>query len=438
MKNGLNRLSIRGKITLAFFISFVLISGVISVLLYFFLESTLEEAHLSTLNSEANELINEVDIDPLQIPISDIDQSFYVFYQNEYDYEDIYLKPGFVYDESILENLASPNDSNQMASFKGIVSDSVSYVYLSRPALDVNDGTIHLILSKNNRDFIEQLNQTSLYLILGNLLTAILSLTISYSLAGYSLRPIQTIISKANNIKASTQMDRLPMKNSRDEIAELSSTINEMISRIEGSIIEQNRFFASAAHELRTPLANMQSEIEYRMLHPSNESYKEFLESAREDVVRLKTVVQDFLLMSQLKQDKLVLKVQPTRLDDLVYDTLEKLRPDLKKAGFEVRLNLDTNLSKVGLDPGKMESLFMNLLDNARKHGDPSMPIDITLSKNHSAVDLIISNQVSRLEKHQGNGLGLWICQRICDLHGFKLHFKTDSDIFSISLEIPV
>ena len=408
----------------------MLISTITSILLYFFIRNTLTDSYFDTLTSEAITLLDEVEIDPIQIPISDVDQWVYAYYQNEFEIEELYIKPGFPNIETLLDDFAffdSASDSSDVHN--NLLKDSISLVRVYKPAYDLNEGSIHLIMAKSNSTYLSQLSQVKWLLFLGNALTILLSLTISYSLAGYSLKPVQTIIAKAKGIKAGTNMDRLPIENSQDEIADLSETINDMISRIERTIIEQNRFFASAAHELRTPLANMQSELEYRMLNPSADDYKEFLISARDEVIRLKSVVQDFLLMSQLKQDKLELKKQSLRLDDLVYDTLEKVRPDLRRAGFEVKLSLAKDLERKDFDHGKIESLLVNLLDNARRYGDTAEPITIYLENKEGHIELLVSNKINPNVKEQGNGIGLWICQRIADLHSFS--FKTEStDVF--------
>ena len=408
----------------------MLISTITSILLYFFIRNTLTDSYFDTLTSEAITLLDEVEIDPIQIPISDVDQWVYAYYQNEFEIEELYIKPGFPNIETLLDDFAffdSASDSSDVNN--NLLKDSISLVRVYKPAYDLNEGSIHLIMAKSNSTYLSQLSQVKWLLFLGNALTILLSLTISYSLAGYSLKPVQTIIAKAKGIKAGTNMDRLPIENSQDEIADLSETINDMISRIERTIIEQNRFFASAAHELRTPLANMQSELEYRMLNPSADDYKEFLISARDEVIRLKSVVQDFLLMSQLKQDKLELKKQSLRLDDLVYDTLEKVRPDLRRAGFEVKLSLAKDLERKDFDHGKIESLLVNLLDNARRYGDTAEPITIYLENKEGHIELLVSNKINPNVKEQGNGIGLWICQRIADLHSFS--FKTEStDVF--------
>ena len=234
-------------------------------------------------------------------------------------------------------------------------------------------------------------------------------------------------------------MERLPESKVKDEIGQLSDTINEMIGRIEEAIQNQNRFFAMAAHELRTPLANMQSELEYHLTNAHQELSPDILNSLREEVVRLKNIVQDFLLMSQLKADTLVLRTSRFRLDDLLYDTLERMRLLLNKSGFEVKLSIDEKLEDMHTeaDREKIEAVFVNLLDNCRKYGDPQQPILIDLKSLASQPALSIKNTIQQESTRMGPGmgLGLQVAQQIIEKHGFHFQQAADTSHFLVEIQ---
>jgi len=193
-----------------------------------------------------------------------------------------------------------------------------------------------------------------------------------------------------------------------------------------------------AAHELRTPLANMQSELEYYLTTSDQALTPDMLPSLREEVIRLKNIVQDFLLMSQLKADTLVLRPSTFRLDDLLYDTLERMRPLLTKSGFEVLFSLDEQLEDLSIeaDREKIEAVLVNLLDNCRKYGAQHNPILIRLMSQEGKPELAIENTIADEEKRMGSGmgLGLQVAQQIIEKHGFSFQKSAQEQQFLIAI----
>ncbi|OEK07108.1 HAMP domain-containing sensor histidine kinase [Roseivirga misakiensis] len=430
----MNRLSIRSKVAFAFFGVFVLISTITGILLYLFIQSTLEKTHIQSSFLEARSILEDTEFDPIQIPITDTDQWIYIWFQSANEQQEIYQKSGFPFDANLL--LDFNDQSFMLEEVEGNVSflsDTVTYVLARKQVTSGENGTLNLVLAKNNDEFKQQLTRVKGNMVLANLLAIALSLSLAYFLSGYSLKPIKAIIAKAQEVKAGTKMARLPVADSGDEIAQLSNTMNAMIARIEASINDQNRFFSSAAHELRTPLANMLSEIEYRM-SKKGQVDNESLDSIRDEVVRLKVVVQDFLLVSQLKNETLELRKRSIRLDDIVYDVLEKSRPTLRKSGYEIKVSLPKELTKVELDSEKMESLILNLIDNAQKYGDNAEPIIIKIEESTDKLSLEVQNNISDQDVVKGSNLGLWVCQRIAELHGFTLSTASNAGKFTVSL----
>ena len=434
--------SIRFKIAAAFSLVFIVIAFVTNFFIFNYLQDNLLEAHFRLMFQEATGIINDVDIDPIQVPITDENQLVYIWYESFSQIFPLYEKEGFpteavpVFQESTpeLENLGDFEFSQRLTL------DTLDIIMVERLVFDAENGIIKLLLTKDNRTVYEQIANIRKNLIWANLLSILLSSLLAYIVSGLSLRPVQKVIGKAQTIQASEQMERLPVPEVKDEIGQLSLTINEMIERIESSIKNQNQFFAMAAHELRTPLANMQSELEYRMSNRAQSLTADTLVSLREEVMRLKNIVQDFLLMSQLKSETLVLRKSHFRLDDLLYDTLERMRPVLTKSAFELKLSIDATPEhfEIEADREKLEGVLVNLFDNARKYGNNEQPISIQVTDGDEGLLVIIENALvkdtSLIQK--GMGLGLQIAERIMVKHGLGFEQVKTHERFVVRLVI--
>lgn len=418
---------------------FAVVISITSYLIYQSFRSNLNQAFLLNLKQEAHNILDRVDIEPLQIPITEEEQSIFIWFESPTGISDLYEKPGFPGEFiGVFKDFEAYNSVEPAPPLKHLRIDSMEFQLAERNIGDFGQGTIKLVLMKDNQAFFGQLKSLRNQMIWANTLAVLISALIAILFSKIALGPINRVIQKTNEIKASEKMDRLPMGGGNDEIAALSKTINAMIERIESSIQNQNQFFAMAAHELRTPLANMQSELEYRMSVSGYEKGSETLNSLHEEVIRLKNIVHDFLLMSQLKSETLELRKSTFRLDDLVYDTLERMKPVLSKRLFEIKLSIEADPDQMNIraDREKIEGVLVNLLDNVRRHGSSNAPVIITI--NHKANGLIITLENKLSEKpdknQKGMGLGLQIAKSIMKKHGFQFSTQHEHGLFEVYL----
>ena len=439
MKTTFTVRSLRFRIALAFSLVFLVITAISSFFIYQNIERQLTEAYQTNLKQEANNLLDRVGVDPIEVPLTTEEQSFMVWLESGFDIIPIFDKPGFPTSyQTIFEELQSL-EARPMAPLDFLSIDSLDLQMVSRDLDGFQRGRVKLLLAKDNRAFRQQLKRIRDQIFGAIFLAVILSAGLAYVVSGLALRPVQRVIDKARTIQAAEQMERLPVSKVKDEIGQLSDTINDMIGRIEGSIQNQNRFFAMAAHELRTPLANMQSELEYYLTTSDKNLNADMLPSLREEVIRLKNIVQDFLLMSQLKANTLVLRTSAFRLDDLLYDTLERMRPLLTKSGFEVKLSIyeEPEALKTEADREKIEAVLVNLLDNCRKYGSNTQPIHIYLSVSGQSPALSIENTIETHDKRMdpGMGLGLQVAAQIVEKHGFAFQKTEEGSQFKVEIK---
>ena len=130
-------------------------------------------------------------------------------------------------------------------------------------------------------------------------LLAVLSL-IAWRVVGATLRPVEALRSAAERISGTGQDTRLPVPASRDEVHALAVTLDSMLDRLSDSRARQRSFVANAAHELRSPLASMLTQLEIA------ERLGEGTEVTRDlhaDVLRMTTLVEDLLVLARLDAD---------------------------------------------------------------------------------------------------------------------------------------
>ena len=191
------------------------------------------------------------------------------------------------------------------------------------------------------------------------------SAAVSFWLAGRALAPVVEVTELAREIESTQLSRRLPTRPVPDEIGRLVDTFNQMIGRLETSFEAMKRFTADASHELRSPLANMQSTLEVtlsQMREP--EDYRAALASLNEEVVRLRHIVADLLLLAQADSGRLPFQLEPTRLDVLAGETVESFAERAETLGVRLAMSPSPEVVIRG-DERWLRQLVVNLVDNA-------------------------------------------------------------------------
>ncbi|MDP9300043.1 MAG: HAMP domain-containing protein, partial [Actinomycetota bacterium] len=159
----------------------------------------------------------------------------------------------------------------------------------------------------------------------------------SWLLARRSLRPVAQMTSEARRLGGSSRGERIDVPATGDEISRLGVTLNEMLERVQWSVDEQRRFVADASHELRTPLAIMTSEIDVALDDPTlDPAAREVLESAHEEVDRMRDVVENLLTLARLDEPEIGLLREDVDLRAIALDVAARLEPLATARGVQV------------------------------------------------------------------------------------------------------
>jgi signal transduction histidine kinase len=257
---------------------------------------------------------------------------------------------------------------------------------------------------------------------------------LAYWLAARALRPVEEIRLEAEAVSAQEPGRKLPVPEADDEIAHLSVTLNDMLGRLESSLVRERGFVSNASHELRTPLALVKTEVDLALSRPrSNSELEEALRSIAGEIDRLSQLVDDLLLLARMDEGRL-----PKRRTRLVgremFETVrDRFARRAASAGRMIEVDVDPMVWFVG-DRQLVLQVLSNLVENALRYG--SGTIELTTREAGGNVELHVMDRgpgfppgflptafdrfsrVHPMKMTGGAGLGLAIVAAIAKAHG--------------------
>ena len=278
---------------------------------------------------------------------------------------------------------------------------------------------------------------------------------LAYFISGRALRPLRSFASQVEKVQLNNLADMRINEETLPEFRQLSHSFNQMLDRLNNAFIAQRQFTGNAAHELRTPLALMQAQLElFSAEHPDVlAETAEFLSLLKEQTERLTQMTKTLLEMSNLQQ---VARKDRIQLSPLIEEIFTDLAPLAEKDG--VRLEQEGDGCLTGSDPLIYRLLF-NLTENAIKYNRPGGLVRVLVSQADKKLLLRISDtgrgipeefqrsifqpffrvDKSRSREYGGAGLGLSLVWEIADLHGGSVRVEESSGRGTcILVELPV
>jgi signal transduction histidine kinase len=253
----------------------------------------------------------------------------------------------------------------------------------------------------------------------------------TWLMTGYALRPVEVLRRQAAEISAAAVDGRLAMPASRDEVYRLAGTLNEMLCRLQAASLAQRRFVADAAHELRSPLTALRTQLDTVEVHPGDESPAGLARYLRADVDRLQSLVDNLLTLARTGDPGWQQPERVVDLDEIVFDELRSLPA---RAGLRVDASAVSGGRVLG-DPEGLRRVVRNVLDNAARHAMSG--IEVELRAGEEEVVLAVSDdgpgvpsaqrdqifdRFHRLDQARsrdvgGAGLGLAIVREVVTAH---------------------
>ncbi len=303
---------------------------------------------------------------------------------------------------------------------------------------------VTLVVGLNQREVEQDLNRVRNAFLLTLPVALFLVGLGGWMVAGRALRPLNTIADAAERVTAQGLDQRIPNSPENPEVARLIQVLNRMMDRLETSFRQATRFSADASHELKTPLAVMQGELENALQAVSAGSAEQQLFSnLLEEIQRLKTITRSLLLLAQADAGQLKLALEPVDLSVELGAMIE----DARVLAADSRLHFEVEVQpqvRVSADRGLLHTAMFNLINNAIKYNEADGGVSIRLNATeHSAVftigntglgippedqprifDRFFRGGRTNRPKVEGIGLGLSLAREIIRAHGGELSLK--------------
>jgi signal transduction histidine kinase len=253
---------------------------------------------------------------------------------------------------------------------------------------------------------------------------------ICWAIVGRALRPIEALRREVTEIATSPGTLRIADPGTGDEVGRLARTLNSMLDRIEAASARERRFVSDASHELRSPIANIRTEIEVALHHPEFADWPSVAQDVLTENDRMGRLVQELLLLARADEGSLL----PSRGATDLGEAAEGANTDAAADGPQIFVS--TVVAPVAVPPIYLERIVANLVGNAKRFA--TSRIDVTVTREGPYAVLRVSDdgpgippaerdrifeRFVRLDEARdrgdgGFGLGLAIVADLCRAYG--------------------
>ena len=315
------------------------------------------------------------------------------------------------------------------------------------PGREMNDRELTIVIHGVQESFIA----TNWYITAA---VTLLGGILAYFLGGRALKPLRAFTSQVEKVQPNNLSDMKLSEEVLPEFRQFSRSFNRMLDRLDGGFSAQRQFTGNAAHELRTPLALMQAQLElFSAEHPKVlPETADFLRLLREQTERMAQMTKTLLEMSELRT---VPCDDCIELAPMIEEIFADLAPLAEKSG--ITLECAGNGTVTGSDTLVCRMLF-NLTENAIRYNRPGGKVRITVTDEESRLVIRVADtgcgipeqyresifqpffrvDKSRSRENGGVGLGLSLVWEIAALHGGEVRVEESSESgTTITVKLP-
>jgi len=301
--------------------------------------------------------------------------------------------------------------------------------------------TYHLRVGTYTTGLDEKLTSLVRQLTLLDGVLLLLTPLVGWWLAQRATRPVADILQIAEHLRPTRLSDRLPVRGTRDELDRLSLKINSLLDQVAGHVDQQRQFVADAAHELRSPLAAMQSSLEVaNSRERTTADYRQTIDDVLRECRHLARLTNDLLLLAEQESESNAGRLSEFDLSEAVMQSAGMFAGVAEEQG--VALHVDaSDAARVRGDAGQLLQVCGNLLDNAIRFTPAGGRVSLRLSADRQRRQAVLAVEDtgcgidSRLlprvfdrffqadaardrgDPKRGGGLGLAICKAIVERH---------------------
>ncbi len=273
---------------------------------------------------------------------------------------------------------------------------------------------------------------------------AALGTLLVWLLSRRTLAPLQSLGDAARRLGRGDLSQRAEAAGPK-EIRDLAINFNAMAAELEEAESLRRNMTADIAHELRTPLSNIQGYLEAikdGLLEPSPET----IDNIHGQALHLSRLVEDLRLLAQVEAGALQLQLSPVRIESLLHSSVEGMRPRAEAKGVKMTASEELSRPIMDLDGTRISQVIGNLLENAIAHTPEGGSVEVTARSLETGIEVSVSDtgmgitpddlprvfdrfyraDPSRVRTTGGAGLGLTIARRLVEAHGGTIEVESE------------
>jgi signal transduction histidine kinase len=280
-----------------------------------------------------------------------------------------------------------------------------------------------------------KLNYLEYILLIGVLITIVLTVAVGLFFSKQALQPISRIVNQIDKINISNLGLRVDERNGTDELAQLAIKFNKMLERLDEAFEIQRSFVSNASHELRTPLTALTGQLEVALMNEKTNDPWEVLKQLLQEIKHLNKLSNGLLDLAQANLDITEVKMVDIRIDEL----LGAARAELIKRNKQYIINInfedypEERWLMIRANEPLLKSALMNIMDNACKYSANSVVINLNFTEEEITVTFIDKGigithsdmqhifepfyRSSNAKSYSGHGIGLTLAKKIIELH---------------------
>jgi len=333
--------------------------------------------------------------------------------------------------------------------------DAMALLSVDLPAT-VARPAVTLVVGVGNEPFSQTLAGFERLLLPIVLVGALGVAALGYWIARLGLRPVVELSNQARGIGPHARKQRLTDEPLPVELAQLGRSFNAALDRLDVAYVQLESFNADAAHELRTPLANLigQTQVALSRERPAAE-LRELLHTNLEELERLRAIVADMLFLARAEQGERAAQAASRSLAEALGKTVEFYEVLLEEAGLSVRIEGD---ARAVIETSLIQRAMSNLLQNAIQHAPRGSRLLARVEQASGEARVSVSNElVQRIEPDQltrlfdrfyradpsransgaNHGLGLSIVKAVALMHGGSVFAQCEQGLITVGFAVP-
>jgi signal transduction histidine kinase len=274
------------------------------------------------------------------------------------------------------------------------------------------------------------------------------------------LKPVNTLADRIARIDDGDLSQRIDLSAPVGELVPVVDRLNEMLARLEKTVQRERVFTANVAHELRTPLAGLETALEVCASKPRSETeYHQVVQRCLDTTTAMRGMVNNLLMLSRVDAGQVSLECEPIDLHPFVAECWEPFRERAAERGLTVDIDYPCDAIPLTTDREKLRIVFYNLFDNAVRHSEAGGQIAVRVQPTgdhlvfefrnsgctiepaqlDKVFDRFWKNDEPRSEGVRHCGLGLPLARQVVELLGGAISVSlADGEMFVVRVMLPM